>query len=142
MKYLDLCIKESIRLFPPTPILPFRTVKDVKLEDGHIIPQDVDVVIFCNLMQRDPKYFQEPDRFLPERHYDNNRPGDNMQFSWIGGILGECPAKIVLAYLIKEYEWFVVSDNKGTKAYHQGPAYPTEEIKLKIRKRTSKRYYC
>ncbi len=130
MQYLDLCFKESTRLFPPSPIIALRTQNDVKLEDGRIIPQDVDVVIFCNLMQRDPKYFQEPDKFLPQRHHDDVH--DTTSFNCIGGILGECQAKVVLAHLIKEYEWFVDSDDDTTTK-----AYSREGIMLKIRKRKS-----
>lgn len=67
MPYLDSVIKESMRLYPPAWILNTRlAMRDVEI-GGFPIPKDSYVIISPYVMHRDPAYFPEPERFLPER---------------------------------------------------------------------------
>lgn len=72
MEYTDRCIKETLRLYPPVPLVG-RTVehpmhlKDIELQPGQ------GIILALNQLQRNPKYWGEralefdPDNFLPER---------------------------------------------------------------------------
>ncbi|CAG2109455.1 unnamed protein product, partial [Medioppia subpectinata] len=68
LKYLDAVITETLRLAPSFVRL-FRTcVQDYKLGNtGITIPADTAVLISTYTIQRDPKYWPNPDQFQPDR---------------------------------------------------------------------------
>jgi cytochrome P450 len=74
LPYLEAFINEVLRLHPPTPTsLPRRTPPEgLILDDGIYIPGDVDVVSPIYSLHRDPRYFIEPDSFVPERWLANH----------------------------------------------------------------------
>nr|AGC22877.1 cytochrome P450 4C18 [Apolygus lucorum] len=67
MHYLDQVIKESLRLHPPAPSIARLLCEDVQLPNGHIIPAGAKVLIYIILTHRNPKYWDDPDAFKPER---------------------------------------------------------------------------
>ncbi|CAL8125050.1 unnamed protein product [Orchesella dallaii] len=138
MKYLELCLKESLRLFPPAPIFPRSTVTDMKLDDGRIIPGKVDVLIFANLIHRDPEYFPNPEKFDPERHLEPIPAF--MPFSMgvrncIGQVYGMYQSKVVLAYLIREFVWETTESWESVEIAYQGLLYPKNGLHFKIKRR-------
>ncbi|KAJ4825002.1 hypothetical protein Tsubulata_028180 [Turnera subulata] len=71
MKYLKLVIKEVLRLHPPIPLLIGREAGvDLKI-GGYDIPAKTKVVVNEWAIARDPRYWDEPDRFSPERFLDS-----------------------------------------------------------------------
>ncbi|XP_058818855.1 probable cytochrome P450 4d14 [Topomyia yanbarensis] len=66
LKYLDLVIKESLRIFPPVPFITRTALKEVNLA-GLVIPADTNLTIGIYNMHHNAEYFPEPERFLPER---------------------------------------------------------------------------
>jgi enediyne biosynthesis protein E7 len=59
-------LKESLRLHPPAPIL-YREVEHAFELGGFECARGVAVWVSPELLHKDPRYFPEPDRFLPER---------------------------------------------------------------------------
>ena len=85
LAYLDNVIQESLRLYPPAPryiiiILrydcfinflvhrTFRLCLKTTVIKGVTIPQGATVVVPCSLLQRDPLYWRDPDKFDPDRY--------------------------------------------------------------------------
>ncbi|KFB40897.1 AGAP002419-PA-like protein [Anopheles sinensis] len=66
MKYLEMVIKESLRLYPPVPIIARRFTEDVDL-GGKTVPEGSNFNIGIMHMHRDPAVFPDPERFDPER---------------------------------------------------------------------------
>ncbi|EEC15440.1 cytochrome P450, putative [Ixodes scapularis] len=66
MKYIECCLKESLRLYPSFPVIGRVLDEDVTME-GHVIPKGVMCFISIYSLHRNPKYFKDPEEFIPER---------------------------------------------------------------------------
>lgn len=66
LPYTAQVIKESMRLYPPVPTMGREATQDYILCD-HLIPQGTTVLISQWVRHRDPRYFDDPATFRPER---------------------------------------------------------------------------
>ncbi len=60
LEYVKYCIKESMRLFPPVPIVGRTLDKDTKV-DGRLMPKGTPV--FCNMhaIHHNPDAWEDPE---------------------------------------------------------------------------------
>ncbi|KAB7493926.1 Cytochrome P450 4c3 [Armadillidium nasatum] len=66
MKYLECCIKESLRLFPSVPIMAREITEDAHI-DNYTIPKGTTALITTYRLHRDEKQFPDPEEFIPDR---------------------------------------------------------------------------
>lgn len=76
MKYVEHCIKETLRLYPSVPIYGRNLDEDLDL-DGKIVPAGVNFNINVINLNMDPKYFKDPETFSPERFDEANEKNEN-----------------------------------------------------------------
>lgn len=79
MKYLERCLMETLRMYPPVPIIARELREDLQLaSENLVVPAGATVIIGTYLMHNDEKIYPNPtkfnpDNFLPEntakRHY-------------------------------------------------------------------------
>ncbi|KAG6458687.1 hypothetical protein O3G_MSEX011011 [Manduca sexta] len=121
MRYLERCIKESLRLYPPVPAIGRILSEDVILS-GYKIPQGT----YCHIqifdlhrredVFKDPLVF-DPDRFLPE-NCANRHPFAYIPFSvgprnCIGQKFAIMEMKSVLSSILRYYELLPVTKPEG-----------------------------
>lgn len=76
MKFVEHCIKETLRLYPSVPMYGRNLDEDLDL-DGKIVPAGSNVNIMVIQLNRDPKYFKDPEEFIPERFDESNERNEN-----------------------------------------------------------------
>ncbi|KAG2678727.1 hypothetical protein I3760_11G016600 [Carya illinoinensis] len=115
MGYLKCIIKETLRLHPALPFLiPRETSARVKF-GGFDIPPETRVFINVWAIQRDPKVWERPEEFLPERFIDNpvDFRGQDFEFLPFGGGRRGCPGltfalasvEYVIANMLCWFDW-------------------------------------
>ncbi|XP_076171300.1 putative cytochrome P450 4aa1 isoform X2 [Ptiloglossa arizonensis] len=71
MRCLEMCIKESLRLYPSVPIIARILGEDVKI-GKHVIPAGCGVFMSPYGTHRLPHHFPDPEAFKPERFSPEN----------------------------------------------------------------------
>lgn len=66
MPYLEMVLKESMRLYPPAWIIGRRVLKAFEI-GGYTLPVGSAVIAMPYVAHHDPRYFPDPERFDPER---------------------------------------------------------------------------
>ncbi|XP_046571699.1 cytochrome P450 3A24-like [Haliotis rubra] len=66
LQYLDMCVSETLRLFPPSTRFDRHCTEDVEV-CGIRIPKDMDITIPIAAIHYDEEYWPDPERFDPER---------------------------------------------------------------------------
>jgi cytochrome P450 len=72
LKYTKCVFEESMRLYPPFWRLSRRCLEDVKIGE-YTLPRDTDVVISTYTLHRHEKYWVEPEKFQPERMFEEEK---------------------------------------------------------------------
>ncbi|XP_045140312.1 cytochrome P450 3A4-like [Echinops telfairi] len=72
MEYLDMVVNETLRLYPIAGRIERVCKKDVEV-CGLMIPKGTVVMVPSFALQRDPEYWPEPEKFLPERFSKENK---------------------------------------------------------------------
>ncbi|CAN7940459.1 unnamed protein product, partial [Ixodes hexagonus] len=111
MKYLEACLKEAMRLFPPIPYIGRVLVEDIEL-DGVVIPKGVTCWISIFMMHRNEKYFHKPEEYIPERflteEFTSRHPFCYIPFSagsknCIGQRFAMREGKVILAKILRSH---------------------------------------
>ncbi|XP_065879488.1 cytochrome P450 71D445-like [Euphorbia lathyris] len=115
LKYLKLVIKESLRLHPPVPLLVPRECAKSCVIDRYDIPVKSRIMVNAYAMGRDPKYWNDPEEFKPERFVDSSIDfkGNNFEYLPFGAGRRSCPGIVFglanvdlpLAKLIYHFDW-------------------------------------
>ncbi|XP_012256022.3 cytochrome P450 6k1-like [Athalia rosae] len=144
MKYLNQIISETLRLFPPAPILDRLAMKDYKIPGSDVVIEKGTVVYvpLCGL-HWDPEYFPDPMKFDPDRFSDERKssilPMTYMPFgvgprNCIGQRLGMIQTLIGLALILSEYEVSLDPDNKNSVDPKALFLAPLDDIYLYLKK--------
>lgn len=112
LPYLNACIEEGLRLFPPAPLALPRDSPGAFI-DGHYVPEDVVVGVELYAMHTSPRNWVDPDSFRPERWIGAGLAGDDRRASQpfstgpracLGINLAYMELRIALAKLIWSYD--------------------------------------
>ncbi|KAJ1403588.1 Cytochrome P450 [Sesbania bispinosa] len=115
LPYLNMVVKETLRLYPVGPLLPHESREDVTI-NGYYIQKKSRILINAWAMGRDPKVWSEnAEVFYPERFVNNNidMRGHDFQLIPFGSGRRMCPGMqlglitigFVVAQLVHCFNW-------------------------------------
>ena len=112
LEYLELVIKEAMRLLPPAPAFVRKVHENCEI-DGYMIPQNSQVVIFPYFYHHSPEFWEDPELFNPDRFTLENSAGRHpyayIPFSagsrnCIGQKYAMLEMKILLSHLLRNFK--------------------------------------
>lgn len=105
LKYMNAVIDESLRLFPPIPLLGPRISPGLEI-DGMYIERGQEMLTSLYSLHRNPLYFPDPNRFWPERWLGENTSKQRAAFQPFStgsrSCIGKTLAQQVLRYSIAQ----------------------------------------
>uniref|UniRef100_A0A336MM30 CSON003194 protein n=1 Tax=Culicoides sonorensis TaxID=179676 RepID=A0A336MM30_CULSO len=114
MVYLDLCVKETLRKYPGLPHLNRECSEDWKIPNSHLtIRKGTPIVISVMGLHYNPKYFDDPLKFNPERFRKGNETYNKDAYMPFGDGPRQCVAvrmglievKVAVVKLLAKYNF-------------------------------------
>ncbi|KAJ0968479.1 hypothetical protein J5N97_025396 [Dioscorea zingiberensis] len=124
LKYLNSVIKETLRMYPPAPLLiPHEASEDCTISGIHV-PKNTILLVNVYAIQRDPKLWSSPMDFKPERFEkeEEEEGGERgfMKYIPFGYGRRRCPGEgmgmrvmaLALASMIQCFEWERINEDE------------------------------
>ena len=112
LRYTEWVVRESMRLYPPAWAIGREALTDCEL-GGYHVPAGTQILIAQWVMHRDPRYFEQPEEFRPER-WDGDFAKRLPRFAYfpfgggprvcIGNSFAMMEAILLLATIARSYE--------------------------------------
>ncbi|XP_017064691.1 cytochrome P450 4d1 isoform X2 [Drosophila eugracilis] len=119
LHYVDLCVKETLRMYPSVPLLGRKVLEDCEI-NGKLIPAGTNIGISPLYLGRREELFSEPNSFKPERFdvvttAEKLNPYAYIPFSagprnCIGQKFAMLEIKAIVANVLRHYEVDFVGD--------------------------------
>lgn len=140
---LKNCVKETLRLYPVAPFITRYLPTDSTIS-GYNVPKDTLVIMSLYTISRDPKYFRNPEVFMPERwlrsDYNNvammqqaSLPFAMGARSCIGRKIAEMQLQLALAYLVRNYH-IKLCEEREVEMVLKMVAVPKDPVRLQFNK--------
>lgn len=115
LKYLEMVVKEILRLYPAGPLLiPHESLENCTV-DGYYIPKKSRLIVNAWAIGRDRNVWIDPNKFFPERFIGSQIDVKGKDFELIpfgagrrgcpGMQLGLTMVRLVLAQLVHCFDW-------------------------------------
>jgi len=145
LRYTEMVLKESMRLYPAVWGIGRRAIRDCEI-GGYRVAAGTNVFIFQSLTQRDPRFFPDPDRFDPERwREDPIRSGKIPRFAYfpfgggprvcVGASFAMLEATLLLAMIQQKYHLQLVPGHI-VRPVASVTLRPQKGIPVAVRRRT------
>ncbi|KAI1343486.1 Isotrichodermin C-15 hydroxylase [Xylariaceae sp. FL0016] len=132
LKYMEACLEESLRMYPPVPSGQARKIaKGGDSIAGFYIPEDTLVETWQWALYRNPAYFTRPNEFIPDRwlgdeQFKNDRLDAVEPFSQgprncIGRNLAYAEMRLILARMLWNFDVKLADESR--KWYEESNVY-------------------
>ncbi|XP_031640195.1 probable cytochrome P450 6d5 [Contarinia nasturtii] len=127
MKYLEHCIDETLRKYPIATNLVRICMENYKIPGSNrTIEKGVEVIIPILALHRDEKYYENPNKFDPDRFNEENLAGKNQSNrpyypfgdgprNCIGMRLGKMQTKVGLVMMLQQFRYDLENELERTR---------------------------
>jgi cytochrome P450 len=117
LSYTDCVIKEAMRLYPPVWAVVRNSLVDCEL-GGYRVPAGATIMVSQWVTHRDPRYFDEPEQFEPDRWLRGNEGGAKFIYfpfgagprACIGASFAVMESVLILATIAQRFQIRVSTD--------------------------------
>jgi cytochrome P450 len=123
LPYLDAVVAETLRLYPAAYLVGREALRDLSI-GGYPVPRGATVLMSQYVVQRDARFFDQPDAFRPERWLDGRLARELPRFAYfpfgggqrqcIGLTFAEVEAKLLLGTLAQHVSLRLVPGHSVT----------------------------
>lgn len=132
LPFTQAVVREVLRLHPPQWLITRTALHDTEI-DGHRIPAGTEVLVCAYLLHRDPRWWANPEEFLPSRWQGRDQPHARHAYLPFGAGPRICPGSqlamthltAVTALLARDYELDLPPSHEVSSTY-DGLLAPTE----------------
>lgn len=141
MKFMERCVKECLRLYPSVPFIARVAGEDIKTYSGYTIPKGCDINIYIYDLHRSPKYWENPEKFDPDRFLPENiatrHPFAYLPFSagsrnCIGQRFAILEIKAALCGILRKFKLIPVHSPQQIKYKTDLVLRPSGEVRVKF----------
>ena len=143
-KYIDAVLKETLRLQPTAPLFGLGSKDDqVTLPGGYSVRKDDLILLLLPQLHRDPKVWEQPEEFLPERMLNGGfeslppnawKPFGNGQRACIGRPFAWQESLLAMALVLKHFQIEMVDPSYDLRIKETLTIKP-EGLKIRVRPR-------
>lgn len=143
LRYTGWVVREVMRLYPPAWVMG-RTAETPYRVAGLEIPAGATVLVSPYATQHDPRFWDQPESFLPER-WGTDAVANRHRFTWfpfgagtrvcIGEQFAMMEAVLLLATLAREWRVELLSPEQRVQMWPQITLRPKGEVTMKLKKR-------
>jgi cytochrome P450 len=142
LRYTEMVVQEVMRLYPPAYAIG-RQATDACTLDGYAVPAGGTILMSQWVVHRDPRYFDDPERFYPERWTDGLAkrlpryayfPFGGGQRVCIGNTFALMELPLVLATIAQRFR-FTLPPGPPVRPRPQLTLQPDRPVRLKLEAR-------
>lgn len=144
LSYVEAIAHETLRLTPPTPLIPVQATEDVVI-DGLALPAGTVLMLLTRLMATSPGVFDDPSSFRPERWLEGDaeqRRHHRRMMLAFGGGPRVCPGRglallecaMVLAMVLRTFDFELADPSVPLREVTQFTVQPSG-VRVRFRPR-------
>uniref|UniRef100_A0A7E4VT74 Cytochrome P450 n=1 Tax=Panagrellus redivivus TaxID=6233 RepID=A0A7E4VT74_PANRE len=144
MRYLEQCIRETLRMFPVVPIIGRVLSEDTQVGD-YLLPKGITTLIAPFAVHRDKRFYEDPDTFDPE-HFAPERMNHRNPFAYlpfsagprncIGQKFATMEQKVILARFFRRYKVTACLHELENRGLPELILRPSRGFPIRVEKRT------
>jgi cytochrome P450 len=142
LNYVGAVVSESMRLYP-IALGVARRLRHEKRIAGHLLPAGTVVVPSMYLAQRDPRLWEQPNAFLPERFLSGKAsvyeffPFGAGVWRCLGAQFAEYEMRVVLARMVAQMDFFAEPGMRIHPVQRGFTVAPSHSMPVRVRRRHS-----